>query len=131
MKKKSDPRHKRRQKLVQALFSYSFNPNQDPTSQIFEIIAYLEELDNSIKQNAPEWPINQINRVDLSILRLAIYELKHTKTPPKVVIDEAVELGKEYGSNSSAKFINGVLGSYIKNNHQSNHLSDENHSSQK
>jgi len=119
MKKKSDPRHKRRQSLVKALFSHSFRLNEPPIEEISEIAANLESIDASISVNAPEWPISQINRVDLAILRLAVYELSYSKTPPKVIIDEAVELGKEYGSNSSAKFINGVLGSYLKKNHQS------------
>lgn len=114
MKKKSDPRHKRRQKAIQALFAFSFDHETFDQDLIKEIIDSKEDLDQAITRNAPEWPINQINRVDLAVLRQAFYELTHTKTPPKVVIDEAVELGKEYGSNSSAKFINGVLGSYIK-----------------
>ena len=114
MKKKSDPRHLNRQKIVQNLFAYSFNTSNPPDELISELVSSLETIDASIRINAPEWPIEQINRVDLSVLRLAIFELEFSKTPPKVVIDEAVELGKEYGSIASAKFINGVLGSYIK-----------------
>ena len=56
-----------------------------------------------------------INRLDLCVLRQAVYEFLYRKqTPPKVIIDEAIELGKEFGSNSSAKFINGVLGNILK-----------------
>lgn len=115
MKKISDPRHQRRQLLVRQLFAHSFNKTTQLDDSALEISdKIVDEIDPIIAQNAPEWPIDQINRVDLSILRLAVYELKETKTPPKVIVDEAVELGKEFGSNASAKFINGVLGSYIK-----------------
>ena len=57
-----------------------------------------------------DWPIEKINRIDLAILHLSIYELLNEKTPPKVVIDEAVELAKEFGSEASGSFVNGVLG---------------------
>lgn len=113
MKKTSDPRHKQRQNLVQALFAYSFRQAEAPEPGIETVVEHLEEIDPIISKNAPEWPLSQINRVDLAILRLAIYELRYKKTPPKVVIDEAVELGKEFGSETSGKFINGVLGGYL------------------
>lgn len=74
--------------------------------------AKREELDKIIQPIAPEWPLGQIARIDLAILRLAIYELTQTSemAPPKVVINEAVELAKAFGSDNSSKFINGVLG---------------------
>ncbi len=78
-----------------------------------EFGALQAPIDEQIQACAPDWPLAQINRVDLAILRLALYELKTNDTPYKVVIDEAVELAKEYGSDSSAKFINGVLGCAI------------------
>lgn len=115
MKTATDPRHKKRQNLVGQLFSYSFHQPEEIEESLSNIVAHLEAIDKAISTNAPEWPLAQINRVDLAVLRLAIYELSQTKTPPKVVIDEAVELAKEYGSNSSAKFVNGVLGHYLKN----------------
>ena len=115
MKKSADPRHKHRQHLLKWLFAYSFNPPPDQTPEaILPIVNNLPEIDHSISLSASEWPVNQINRVDLAVLRLAIHELNHTHTPPKVIIDEAIELGKEFGSNSSAKFINGVLGNILK-----------------
>ncbi len=115
MKKSADPRHKHRQHLLKWLFAYSFNPHPDQTPEaILPIVNNLPEIDHSISLSASEWPVNQINRVDLAVLRLAIHELNHTHTPPKVIIDEAIELGKEFGSNSSAKFINGVLGNILK-----------------
>jgi transcription antitermination protein NusB len=94
---------------MQALFADSFHRSDDEP-EIQSIIADLSDIDNRIQQAAPEWPLNQINKVDLAILRLSIYELKQKQVPYKVAIDEAVELAKEYGSDNSAKFINGVLG---------------------
>lgn len=71
----------------------------------------LETLDTMISEAAPEWPIDQISVIDKTILRLALYELlKREDVPPKVAINEAVELGKTYGGENSSKFINGVLG---------------------
>lgn len=76
------------------------------------VIETQDELDNTIRPIAPEWPIEQIARVDRTILRLGIYELLYQgeKVPPKVAINEAVELAKAFGSDNSSKFINGVLG---------------------
>ena len=68
-------------------------------------------LDDMIAPIAPEWPVDQIARIDKIILRIALYELHHHKdVPPKVVINEAVELAKAFGGDNSSKFINGVLG---------------------
>ena len=73
-----------------------------------------ESLDGIIRETAPEWPINQIAKIDLAILRIAIFELLISQNvPPKVAIDEAVELAKEFGSENSSKFINGVLGTVV------------------
>lgn len=115
MKTAADPRHKKRQEVVQLLFSYSFLEQRisDPKAQ--EIISHFEELDKVISEVAPEFPIEKINKVDLAILRLAIYELQfEKKTPPKVIIDEAIELGKEFGGEASPGFINGALGKFLK-----------------
>jgi len=70
------------------------------------------DLDATIQPIAPEWPLAQIARIDLTILRIALYELTTftDKVPPKVAINEAVELAKAFGSDNSSKFINGVLG---------------------
>jgi N utilization substance protein B len=71
-----------------------------------------EEIDSNIKKYAPAWPVEQIAMVDRNILRLAIFEiLFDNKVPVKVAVNEAVELAKTFGSENSAKFINGVLGS--------------------
>ncbi len=75
------------------------------------------ELDARLQPIAPEWPINQISRMDRIILRMGLYELTYYKdTPTKVVINEAVELAKAFGGDNSSKFINGVLGTIYKNN---------------
>jgi len=78
---------------------------------LFGVLANLESLDAMIQHIAPEWPVDTMAPVDRNILRLAAYELMvDLGTPPKVAINEAVELGKMYGSDSSGRFVNGVLG---------------------
>lgn len=82
---------------------------------IKEIMENLPEIDKIIIQAAPEWPIEQIAVIDKTILRIAVYELSIIKdVPPKVAINEAVELAKSYGSENSSKFVNGVLGNLYK-----------------
>lgn len=74
-------------------------------------------VDPEIVKAAPEWPLAKLNRIDLAILRLAVYELLVDKSQPyKVIIDEAVELAKEFGGPSSPEFINGVLGNICASN---------------
>lgn len=115
MKRRSDPRHKRRIKIIQQLFSWNFHPKEKVDPKIQPIISHLTEIDKLITLSAPDRPIEQINKIDLAILRLAIFELIIKRgEPPKVIIDEAVELGKEYGSDSSSSFINGALGQVVK-----------------
>ncbi len=77
---------------------------------------HADKLDETIQPIAPEWPIDQIARVDRTILRMAVYELTEgaDQVPPKVAINEAVELAKAFGSDNSSKFINGVLGTAFK-----------------
>ena len=71
-----------------------------------------EKLDSFIAQHAPEWPIDQVSIIDRNIIRIALWEIAVSDdTPVKVAINEAIELAKRYGSDSSARFINGVLGS--------------------
>lgn len=75
-----------------------------------------DELDATIQPIAPEWPIEQIARIDRNILRMSLWELTNSKdVPPKVVINEAVELAKSFGSDNSSKFVNGVLGTAFRN----------------
>lgn len=109
MKTSQDPRHKRRQRLIQDLFSSEFH-----TQTVSKEARYIWEnkaiIDQKIKQAAPDFPIEKINKVDLAILRLAVYEMAiEKKTPKNVIIDEAVELAKEYANETSPAFINGVL----------------------
>ncbi len=113
MKNPLDPRHKKRQKLVEDLFKVEFH-RQRVSNETKLIIENKDFIDKSIEKSAPEFPIEKINRVDLAILRLAVYELLIEKiNPPKVIVDEAVELAKEYGGDTSPAFINGVLGNII------------------
>ena len=77
----------------------------------------LKEIDSYIEKNLKqEWKIERISKIDLSILRLAIYEIKYKEVPFKVAINEAVELAKKYGEDSSKKFVNGILASVVKEN---------------
>jgi len=79
------------------------------------VSTHTEELDALLQPAAPKWPIAEIARMDRIVLRLSAYELLHTKSvPPKVVINEAVELAKAFGGENSSKFVNGVLGTLHK-----------------
>src|SRR5579863_10361177 len=80
------------------------------------VAEYESELDARLQPIAPEWPIDQIARMDRVVLRIGLFELEHEKdVPPKVVINEAVELAKAFGGENSSKFINGVLGTLLRN----------------
>lgn len=113
MKTPTDPRHKKRLAKVFAIFSHSFTlPNSDHS--ILPILTNLTAIDQAISSAAPDWPLKNINKIDLAVLRVATAELLSGDTPPKVVIDEAVEIAKQYGSENSSSFINGVLGTILK-----------------
>lgn len=143
MKSAKDPRHEARRIALQVLFEWSFNSldvekiierDLDTLTQLENpegekrkidtelnvflvkgVTNNLETIDKIISGAAPEWPIDQIAKIDLEILRLAIFELYIARNvPPKVSIDEAVELAKEFGGENSSKFINGVLGTVVK-----------------
>lgn len=131
-------RHLGRIVALQTLYEYEFRmQSEDPNVDLTEILnrnlsryesaiedtefvselvngmtAVITVLDSKIQPIAPEWPIEQIARVDRTILRLGVYELlyKADTVPPKVAINEAVELAKAFGSDNSSKFVNGVLG---------------------
>lgn len=94
-----------------------FGPGLDDcdfTRQIVNgVVKNISKLDKIIEKSAPEWPIDQITTVDRNVLRIGLYELlfgKRDEVPPKVAINEAIELAKNFGGESSGKFINGVLG---------------------
>jgi len=143
MKGKNDPRHLARILSLQALFEWSLNStdiekilernlttyvqidtkeenkakidNQLSKLIVNGVTDNLDSIDKIIQSSAPEWPLSQIAKVDLEILRISIFELYIAKNvPPKVAIDEAVELAKEFGGENSSKFINGVLGTVVK-----------------
>jgi len=103
MKTSSDPRHLKRARKVFKLFAQSFIPG------------FTTPGDEYIHQAAPDWPVSNINKIDLAILRVATDELVNSDTPVKVVIDEAIEIAKKYGAENSGSFINGVLGTILKN----------------
>jgi N utilization substance protein B len=79
---------------------------------VFGVYLHFDALDRLITEHAPEWPLDQVAIIDRNIIRIALWEFAmYNKTPTKVAINEAVELAKLYGSDSSARFVNGVLGS--------------------
>lgn len=117
MKTPLDPRHRKRQKLVEELFKMDFH-TQPASTTAKGIYSQKESIDSIIQKAAVEFPVDKINRTDLAILRLAVYELTiEKKEPTKVIIDEAIELAKEYGGSASASFINGALGNIISHDH--------------
>lgn len=116
---KMDKRHQKRIDIIQNLFAYDFNsslkniPVKESETQV--VIDKLAKIDEIIRTHALKYPVDKIAKVDLAVLRLSIYELIfEKKNPPKVVINEAVELAKEFGGEHSFSFVNGVLGSIMK-----------------
>ena len=98
-----------------------FGPGLEDSSFVHQIIdgamERLPKIDKIIEKAAPEWPIEQITIVDRNVLRIGLYELLYAnkeEVPPKVAINEAIELAKTFGGESSGKFINGVLGTVYK-----------------
>lgn len=93
--------------------------NQSAIEYIQDAISEIKKNEEAIQQQIktnlkPGWKIERVSKIDLSILKLAIYEIKYKELPYKVVINEAVELAKKYGEDTSQKFINGILASIIK-----------------
>lgn len=122
-----DPRHLKRIKVTQNLFAASF-PNVadnlpfEHEKMTREILDNQSKIDALITQYAPKFPLDRIAKVDLAVLRLAIYELiVAPHEPSKVVINEAVELAKEFGGDRSYAFINAVLGTIYKSLHPEEH----------
>ena len=109
-----DARHQKRSELLQKLFVLGFESTHvDP--EIKNIQDNLQILDEEIRKNATRYPLDKLAKVDLAVLRLAIYELIiEKKNPPKVIIDEAVTLAREFGNEKSYSFVNGVLGAVLK-----------------
>lgn len=140
-------RTKARAVALQALYEYDlsghaigvilFNRFQDDKELDQSLKAFIEEivkgvfpiiseLDELIARHAPEWPLDQVASIDRNIIRIALWEFAVKKcTPIKVAINEAVELGKLYGSDSTPRFVNGVLGSLVNQYDQYRHLLDK------
>ncbi|MCX6739896.1 MAG: transcription antitermination factor NusB [Candidatus Parcubacteria bacterium] len=96
-------------------FAPGFNDENFSWHLIEGVIKYHEEIDGLIKKYATEWPIEQITIIDRNILRIGVYELKFDQDiPSKVAINEAIEVAKTFGGESSGKFVNGVLGAIYK-----------------
>lgn len=135
MKSFNDPRHEARRIALGAIFEQLFTEKDSDQAQTFsqqelerkpfdqrllkEIVKGVTEnqetIDQIIVTAAPQWPLEQISHIDLTCLRIAIYELYFEKNlPPKVAIDECIELAKEFGGDNSGKFVNGVLGTVVK-----------------
>lgn len=98
-----------------------FGPGLEDASFVWQLINgvrdRLVQIDKIIEKTAPEWPIEQVTIIDRNVLRIGLYELlfsKKEEVPPKVAINEAIELAKTFGGESSGKFINGVLGTVYK-----------------
>lgn len=97
-----------------------FSDSIDDTNFVHDlvdgVIKHQVEIDGIIAPAAPEWPVEQIAKIDKIILRIGVYELMIKRdVPPKVAINEAVELGKAFGGENSSKFVNGVLGTIYRN----------------
>lgn len=130
-------RHLSRTIAMQSLFEWDFKQQKEDLKAIIQnnikefahnlddpafvyalaegVAGKVSEIDEIIVKNAPEWPLDQITLVDRNVLRVGIYELLFLKeVPPKVAINEAVELAKTFGGESSGKFLNGVLGTLYK-----------------
>ncbi|NQU82644.1 MAG: transcription antitermination factor NusB [Parcubacteria group bacterium] len=89
------------------------------------VVEHLDEVDKIIQTSAPERPLNQLSIIDRNVLRMGLYELMYQdkdEVPPKVAINEAIELGKNFGGPSSGKFINGVLGTVFKQMQESGEI---------
>ncbi len=91
-------------------FAPKFDDQGFVDSLVTGIVKHVGDLDKYIIKYATEWPLDQITVVDRNVLRLGIYELLYTDVPPRVVINESIEVAKSFGGDSSGKFVNGVLG---------------------
>lgn len=85
------------------------------SARAMDILAKIPELDKAINENTEGWTVSRMNRVDLSVIRLALYEMRYDdEVPLRVAINEAVDLAREYGGDESPKFVNGVLAKFAK-----------------
>ena len=132
-------RHLSRSIAMQSLYEWDFSDKNKDLKEITErniqefgpgledksftwqlvtgIVQHMKEIDKIITASAPQWPIDQISIIDRNVLRMGLYELLYedkAAVPPKVAINEAIELAKSFGGENSGKFINGVLGTVYK-----------------
>lgn len=128
-------RHLVRTVILQTLYEWDFYAQKHDVTQILErnleefapgidepefawkilkgIVDHMKDIDNVIEKAAPEWPIDKVANIDRNILRVGLYELLYAdknEVPPKVAINEAIEMAKNYGGPSASRFVNGVLG---------------------
>ena len=136
-------RHLIRTVVLQSLYEWDFYNQKKDITEILErnlaefapdvdepefgwkilqgVATHLKDIDNVIRKAAPEWPLEKIAVIDRNILRIGLYELLYAdpnEVPPKVAINEAIELAKNYGGPNAARFINGVLGTIFRQNHE-------------
>jgi len=139
-------RHIARSIVLQSLYEFDFRKDKNPKieeivkrnmeefgqgveendfidSLIKGVLSKKKQIDQIIEKSAPEWPLEQITIVDRNVLRIGIYELlfgNKEEVPPKVAINEAIELAKNYGGESSGRFVNGVLGTIYREMEKTN-----------
>lgn len=139
-------RHLSRVIIMQTLYEWDFRPeasltdikqrnidnyHEDADSAFIDttidgVVKNIAKTNQLIIEAAPEWPLEQISSIDKTILRIAIFEILFSDdVPPKVAINEAVELGKTFGGENSSKFINGVLGTVYRNCSKYNQKDDD------
>ena len=141
-------RHLSRTIAMQTLYEWDFNHRSQKLQTVLEhnikeqgvglqdtsfienlvkgVTKKITEIDNILIKYAPDWPIEKITTIDRNIIRLGIYELEfeENKIPPKVVINEAIEMAKTFGGESSGKFVNGVLGAIYNNMEKNNEINN-------
>lgn len=120
MKTHRDPRHQHRVSVMQLLYSLEFQPiipedTSEPVAKMVrEILQNRETINKTIDSYAKSFTSARMSKLDLSILQLGVFELLYAKKEPyRVVVDEAIELAKEFGSENSKNFINGILGNLV------------------
>jgi len=116
--------HDRKPNSIKEIIKHNideFAPGMEDPSFVYDltqgVVEHTDEIDALVQQTAPEWPLDSITTVDRNILRLGVYELKFSNAPdvpPKVAINESIELAKTFGGASSGKFVNGILGAIYK-----------------